>query len=204
MQPMVFPHASLLERCVRPGGTLTGLLLVATPALSVTPFDRSVIYLCAHASGEGAMGLVVNRRLPKPGFEDLLEQLEIPPTPALRRLGLCAGGPLEEARGFVLHSSDWKGEGSMPVTDSATLTASLDVLRDVAEGGGPQYALLAMGHASWEAGQLEEEIFQHDAWMLAPASREIVFGHDHASKWRQALASINIDPIRLTGQAGHA
>lgn len=204
MQPMVFPHVSLLERSARPGGTLTGLLLVATPALNVTQFDRSVIYLCAHAAGEGAMGLVINRRLPRPGFEDLLEQLNISPVPSLHRLGLCAGGPLEEARGFVLHSSDWKGEGSMPVTGETTLTASLDVLREIAEGGGPQDALLAMGYAGWEAGQLEEEIFQHDAWLLAPASREILFGHDYAVKWRQALASINIDPIRLTGRAGHA
>ncbi|MCX2561313.1 YqgE/AlgH family protein [Acetobacter farinalis] len=201
---MVFPHASLLEQSARPGGTLAGLLLVATPALSVTQFDRSVIYLCAHASGEGAMGLVINRRLPRPGFEELLEQLDIEPSPPLRRLGLCAGGPVEEMRGFVLHSSDWKGEGSMQISEAATLTASLDVLNVMAKGGGPQDALLAMGHASWEAGQLEEEIFQHDAWLLAPFSREVVFGHDHTAKWRQALALINIDPIRLTSRPGHA
>ncbi|KXV50890.1 YqgE/AlgH family protein [Acetobacter tropicalis] len=201
---MAFKHISLLQQSIQPGHSLTGLLLVASPALGDTPFARTVIYVCAHAHEGGAMGLVVNRRLPKPGLNDVLEQLEIGPIPPLRRIGVCAGGPVDETRGFVLHSSDWKSEGSLSVTGGVTLTASLDVLKDIAEGSGPEDALLAMGHASWGTGQLEEEIFRHDAWLLAPPSREIVFGQDYGAKWRQALAAIDIDPVRLTGQTGHA
>jgi putative transcriptional regulator len=184
--------------------SLTGSLLVATPALADSPFARSVIFLCAHVPGRGAMGLVVNRRLPQPGLDDVLVRLGIDPVPPRRRIDLCAGGPVEEARGFVLHSSDWTGDSSMAIDDGTTLTASLDVLRDIADGAGPRHALLALGHASWEDDQLEDEIIHHNAWLPAPASDSILFGSDHGAKWRQALAAINIDPMRLSALAGHA
>lgn len=201
---MALKHISLLRQSTQPGQSLTGLLLVASPALADTPFARSVIYLCAHAHDGGAMGFVVNHRLPKAALDEVLDQLEIGQLPPHSRVGICAGGPVEETRGFVLHSADWKTEGSLVVGDDIALSASLDVLKESMAGRGPRDALLAMGHASWGAGQLEEEIFRHDAWLLAPASREIVFGADYAAKWRQALASIDLDPVRLTGQTGHA
>lgn len=184
--------------------SLTGSLLVASPALADTPFARSVIFLCAHVPGQGAMGLIVNRRLPQPGLDDVLGQLGIDPVPPRRRIDLCAGGPVDGGRGFVLHSSDWTGEGSMSIDGETTLTASLDVLRDIADGAGPRRALLALGHASWQDDQLEDEIIHRNAWLPAPASDDILFGSDHRTKWRQALAAINIDPIRLSALAGHA
>ena len=183
---------------------LVGQVLVASPALAQTPFAGTVIYLCAHTVEGGAMGLVVNRRLPKPGFDEVLEQLEITPIPPLRRIGVSAGGPLDVTRGFVLHSSEWQSEGGLAITPDITLSASPSVLQKLAEGAGPQDAILAMGHASWRAGQLEEEILQQDAWLVAPALRDIVFGQEFSGKWRQALAAINLDPVQLTGQTGHA
>lgn len=111
---------------------------------------------------------------------------------------------MDNGRGFVLHTSDWSGDGSLPVDRTTTLTASLDVLRDIADGNGPAHALLAMGHASWEAGQLEEEMLHHDAWIAAPATEKIVFGADHNAKWRQALASVHIDPAWYSSATGHA
>ncbi|GCE83408.1 YqgE/AlgH family protein [Komagataeibacter diospyri] len=187
-----------------PGCSLTGHLLVATPALTDPAFARSVVYLCAHTPEDGAMGLVVNRRLSQPVLDDVLEQLGIAPVPPRRRINLCAGGPMDNGRGFVLHTSDWSGDGSLPVDRTTTLTASLDVLRDIADGNGPAHALLAMGHASWEAGQLEEEMLHHDAWIAAPATENIVFGADHNAKWRQALASVRIDPAWYSATPGHA
>ena len=182
---------------------LTGRLLIAMPALVASPFAQSVIFLCAHSAEDGAMGLVVNRRLGQPGFDELLEQLGVAPVPPRRRIMLCAGGPVENSRGFVLHSADWTGDGSLEVDGSVVLTASLDVLKVIAGGAGPRHALLALGHATWAPGQLEQEI-QQNAWLAAPSSDSIVFGSDHDSKWRRALGSLNIDPIRLSSVVGHA
>lgn len=184
--------------------SLAGMLLVATPVLEGTSFARTVIYMCAHTADGGAMGVVVNRRLLRPDLEELLEQLQIKPFPPIRRVDLFSGGPVSEEHGFVLHSSDWKGEESMCVTDNMTLTASKDVLKEIAEGKGPQDALLVMGHSGWDVGQLEEEILRYDAWFIAPATRDLVFGTDQTTKWRKALALIGVDPARLVGQSGYA
>lgn len=181
---------------------LTGQLLIAMPAMEDPRFAQSVIYLCAHTP-EGAMGLVLNRPLQRPKFDDLLRQLEVAPVPPARRIGLCAGGPMDNARGFVLHTTDWTGEGSLRVDDAVALTASLDVLKAIAEGHGPREGLLALGYASWGPGQLDAEI-QRNAWLSVQADETIVFDADHDTKWRRALAKLHIDPLLLSGAAGHA
>jgi len=181
---------------------LTGQLLIAMPAMGDERFAQSVIYLCAHTS-DGAMGIVVNRPLQKPSFADLLRQLEVAPTPPAREIQLCQGGPVDNARGFVLHTSDWTGEGSLKVTDSTALTASLDVLKAIAEGGGPREGLLALGYAGWGPGQLDNEI-QQNAWLSVPADDTLMFGSGHDTKWRRAFAKLKVDPLQLSGVAGHA
>jgi putative transcriptional regulator len=181
---------------------LTGQLLIAMPVMADPRFAQSVIYVCAHTP-DGAMGLVVNRPLAKPSFDDLLRQLEIEPLPPARRIRLCVGGPVDNARGFVLHTTDWTGEGSLKVNDALALTASLDVLKALAEGGGPREGILALGYAGWGPGQLEAEIHQN-AWLSLPAQEHLVFGAEHETKWRRALATMKIDPLLLSGSAGHA
>ena len=183
-------------------GFLTGQLLVAMPAMADPRFAQSVIYVCAHTA-DGAMGLVVNRPIVKPSFDELLRQLEVAPVPPVRRIRLCAGGPVENGRGFVLHTVDWTGEGSLRVNDSLALTASLDVLKAIAGGGGPREGLLALGYAGWAPGQLDSEI-QQNAWLSVPASETIVFDAGHDTKWHRALASLHIDPLLLSSAAGHA
>jgi putative transcriptional regulator len=183
-------------------GYLTGQLLIAMPSMSDPRFSQSVIYLCAH-SAEGAMGLVLNRPIAKPSFDELLEQLRVAPVPAVRQIALCAGGPVENARGFVLHTADWSGEGSLQVDDATALTASLDVLKAIAEGGGPRQCVLALGYAGWGPGQLDEE-FQQNAWLSVPADETILFDPEHDTKWRRALAKLQIDPLLLSDVAGHA
>ena len=182
---------------------LAGSLLIATTALTSQPFAQSVILICAHSAEDGAMGIVVNRRLAEPAIDDLLAQLGIEPPRPHRHIELCMGGPCDTSRGFVLHSSDWQGEGSLVIDESLSLTASLDVLRALAEGNGPRQALLALGHAMWEPGQLEREM-EENAWITAPATRAIVFDRDHETKWRRALGTLRIEPILLSGVAGHA
>ena len=185
-----------------PGAFLTGQLLIAMPAMADPRFAQSVIYLCAHTP-EGAMGLVLNRPLKRPSFEDLLRQLDVEPLPPARRIRLCAGGPVDNARGFVLHTSDWTGEGSLRVDDGLALTASLDVLKAIAEGGGPREGILALGYAGWGPGQLDAEM-QQNAWLSVSADETIVFDGDHDTKWRRAFAKLKIDPLLLSGAAGHA
>lgn len=181
---------------------LAGQVLIAMPAMADPRFAQSVIYMCAH-NAEGAMGLVVNRTLDTPRFADLLGQLKVAPVPPLRAIRLCSGGPVESARGFVLHSTDWTGEGSLKVDDDFALTASLDVLAAIAGGAGPAQAVLALGYAGWGAGQLDGEI-QANAWLTAPADAAVVFDDDDATKWRRALAKLRVDPLLLSAAAGRA
>jgi putative transcriptional regulator len=181
---------------------LTGQLLIAMPAMADPRFAQSVIYLCAHTA-EGAMGLVLNRPLQRPSFDDLLRQLEVAPVPPARRIRLCQGGPMDNARGFVLHTADWTGEGSLRVHKDMALTASLDVLKAIAEGGGPRECILALGYAGWGPGQLDAEI-QQNAWLSVPADETILFDGDDDTKWRRAFGKLNIDPLLLSDAAGHA
>jgi putative transcriptional regulator len=184
------------------GAFLTGQLLIAMPAMADPRFAQSVIYLCAHTP-EGAMGIVLNRPLKRPSFEDLLRQLDVAPLPPARRIRLCAGGPVDNARGFVLHTTDWTGDGSLRVDDGLALTASLDVLKAIAEGGGPREGILALGYAGWGPGQLDAEI-QQNSWLSVSADETIVFDADHDTKWRRAFAKLKIDPLLLSDAAGHA
>ena len=168
------------------------------PAMGDPRFAQSVIYLCAHTS-DGAMGIVVNRPLQKPSFGDLLRQLEVAPMPPAREIQLCQGGPVDNARGFVLHTTDWTGEGSLKVTESTALTASLDVLKAIAEGGGPREGLLALGYAGWGPGQLDNEI-QQNAWLSVPADDTLVFDSEHDTKWRRALGQAEDRPAATVGR----
>ena len=182
--------------------SLTGQVLIAMPAMADPRFAQSVIYLCAHTN-DGAMGITLNRPLERPSFDDLLRQLEVAPLPPARRIRLCSGGPVDNARGFVLHTADWTGEGSLLVSEELALTASLDVLKVIAGGGGPREGLLALGYAGWGPGQLESEI-QQNAWLSIPADEALLFDVEHDTKWRRAFATMKIDPLLLSGAAGHA
>jgi putative transcriptional regulator len=181
---------------------LTGQILVAMPTLQDPRFTQTVIFICAHTE-EGAMGVVLNRPLRRVKFGDLLGQLGIEPNPPQREMRLGTGGPVDDNRGFVLHSADWAGEGSLRVSEQYTLTANQEVLQVVAAGGGPARGLLVLGYAGWDAGQLDEEIRQN-AWLSVPADEAIVYDEDYTTKWARALAKLKIDPGMLSGTAGRA
>lgn len=182
--------------------TLSGQVLIAMPTMTDPRFEQTVVLICAHTA-EGAMGLVINRPLEQPSFDELLDQLKVQPIPPARSILLCAGGPVENSRGFVLHTSDWTSESSLPIEGGLALTASLDILTAIAAGGGPQQSLLALGYAGWGAGQLDNEL-QQNAWLTAPADAGVLFDADHATKWRRAMAALRVDPGLLSGAAGHA
>jgi putative transcriptional regulator len=187
----------------RDASFLDGQLLVAMPGMGDLRFERSVIFLCAH-SAEGAMGLIVNKPAPELSFADLLAQLKIPTTIDLEGVRVHFGGPVEHGRGCVLPPTDYAvAESSLLVSPHFSMTATVDILQDMARGNGPHQALLALGYAGWGPGQLEAEI-QANGWLTAPADPGTVFAARDADKWGAALRSISIDPRLLSAEGGRA
>jgi putative transcriptional regulator len=191
-------------------GYLDGQLLIAMPVMDDERFARSVIYLCAH-SPEGAMGIIVNRPAGSIDFPQLLVQLDIIDKSEQIKLPgnaegmkVMKGGPVDTGRGFVLHSSDFFIQNAtLPIDDGICLTATLDILKAIAAGTGPQHAILALGYAGWAPGQLENEI-QHNGWLHCAADPDLVFGRNVEGKYQRALDKIGIDIAMLSNEAGHA
>jgi putative transcriptional regulator len=188
---------------------LDGQLLVAMPIMTDRRFARSVIYMCAH-SAEGAMGLIINQRASHISFSELMKQLSIMPDSAddveieLEDMDVHVGGPVETGRGFVLHSADYHAaDSTLPIDEGVSLTATIDILKAIAGGKGPDRAILALGYAGWRAGQLESEIAAN-GWLHCPADADLLFDRDLDQKYERALSKIGIDPSHLVSQAGHA
>jgi len=182
---------------------LDGKLLIAMPGMGDPRFDRAVVFICAH-SPEGAMGLMINKPAKKLKFDDLMTQLGIDwdgelPSPAVHH-----GGPVEHGRGFVLHSRDYDSEGSsMKIGDDFGMTATLDILTDIALGKGPKRALLALGYTGWAPGQLEAEL-QANGWLITDVDKELVFAAKDGDKWLLAIEQLGIDPRMLSAEGGRA
>jgi putative transcriptional regulator len=182
---------------------LTGKLLVAMPGMADSRFDHSVILVCVH-SDQGAMGLVLNKPSSDVRMSDVLDQLDIDPTAQARALTVHFGGPVETGRGFVLHSLDYTSSlHTLNVEGGFGMTATLDILEELAKGGGPHQALMMLGYAGWGPGQLENEI-AHNGWLTIDASPQLVFEEPSLTKWQAALLSIGVDPLGLSSHAGHA
>jgi putative transcriptional regulator len=185
------------------GHDLTGQMLIAMPGMADPRFDHSVVLLCAH-SGEGAMGLIVNKRVPTISLDDLLEQLEIERGMGSLGVGVHFGGPVESGRGFVLHSTDYPGaQGTMSINARFGMTATKDILADIARGQGPATALTALGYAGWGPGQLENEL-KENAWLTVEGDAAIVFDIDDGAKWARALRKLGIEPSMLSSGGGRA
>ncbi|MCH8197730.1 MAG: YqgE/AlgH family protein [Proteobacteria bacterium] len=183
-------------------GYLTGQLLIAMPQMNDPRFERTVIYICAHTA-DGAMGLVVNREIEALTFPDLLNQLSIDAEVVDDKIQVLFGGPVETGRGFVLHSSDYVQNTTMLVDKRVGLTATMEVLKDIASGNGPKLNILALGYAGWGPGQLDAEIHAN-GWLSVPADDGLLFDQDLDNKWERALAKIGVDFSMLSGEAGHA
>lgn len=182
---------------------LTGKLLVAMPGMGDPRFESSVVFLCAY-SDEGAMGLIVNKTVPDIVLDDVLDQLEIGRGAGSAGIHVHFGGPVEGGRGFVLHSSDYAGrETTMQIDETFGMTATKDILVEIAGGTGPREALTALGYAGWGPGQLESEL-QQNAWLTVDADTAIVFDTANAEKWSKALKKLGIDPLMLSAEGGRA
>lgn len=187
---------------IQESANLTHHLLLAMPGVVSGSLADSVIYVCEH-NDQGALGLVINRATDL-SLVDMLGRLNLPVAQAsgLQHEVVMFGGPVQTDRGFVLHDAKKPYSSSLAV-GALTLTTSRDVLEDIAQGQGPEHALVALGYAGWDAGQLEQEMLQN-AWLNVQATDEILFDAPFEQRYEMALAVLGINPMMLTGDAGHA
>jgi putative transcriptional regulator len=184
--------------------SLTGQLLVAMPQMCDPFFARSVVYLCAHSKETGAMGLVVNKTIDSLTIGELYAQLKIEPViHSNRPQPVHFGGPVAPGRSFVLHSADYREEGTQSVGGEFAITASLDILHATGKGEGPRQWLMALGCAGWAPGQLGAEIHAN-GWLLVAADTCLVFDAEDESKWQRALAKLGVSPEMLSAESGRA
>lgn len=182
---------------------LTGKLLIAMPGMGDPRFERSVVFLCAH-NPDGAMGLIVNNAAGDIRFADLLEQLSISVSPGVTLPEIQLGGPVEHGRGFVLHSAEYGASATTLQVDQVFgMTATLDVLEDIANGEGPNEYLLALGYSGWGPGQLEDELRQ-SAWLVGDTTPDLIFKVPAKRRWEAALRLNGIDVSVLSANGGTA
>jgi putative transcriptional regulator len=185
--------------------SLMGKLLLAMPGMGDPRFYKAVIFMCAHDEN-GAMGLVINHTLPDMQFKTLLDQLNIvSDINVVNKLSssVMAGGPVEGARGFLLHSHDYRQKDTVSVGDRYSITGTVEALKAVATGKGPENMLFILGYAGWGAGQLEQEI-QDNAWLVSDPDPDLIFNASPEDKWQRAVKKLGFDPSMLSSQSGHA
>ena len=180
---------------------LTGKCLISSPYID-DDFSGSVIYICSH-SHDGAMGFIVNKRIKEFSFKDLAIELPFGFGDSPVSINLYQGGPMERAKGFVLHSHEYHLADSLNTGGGITVSSSLEVLQDIISGHGPKQKIIALGYAGWAPNQLEKEII-NNRWLITNATPELVLGSDDANKFSQALSSLGIDFNNLDPKFGHS
>ncbi len=179
----------------------TGQLLLAMPGIGDHRFERAVIAICSH-NEEGAFGIDIGHPAISITLRDLLGQFDIDTTD-LPNVPVFAGGPVEPQRGFVLHSVDWAGQGTVNVAGKWGLSSSIDILRVIGRPEGPRRWLVALGYAGWGAGQLDGELLRH-GWHIADGSNDLLFETTPDARWEGSFRNSGIDPRLLASESGHA
>jgi putative transcriptional regulator len=181
---------------------LINQFLIAMPAMDDPNFSQTVTLVCEH-SERGALGIVINRTLPMT-LGEVFDQLELDGSRLrLSDQPVLRGGPVQTERGFVLHSPAGRYESSLPFSERMHLTTSRDVLDALAAGEGPDNAVIALGYAGWDAGQLEAEMARN-AWLTVDADERVVFDTPVEQRWSAAARLLGIDLRTLSSDAGHA
>jgi putative transcriptional regulator len=205
----------LEDHCTMPGSgspaaTLVGRFLVAAPSMPDKNFQKSVVFICKHDE-DGALGIIVNNKVEDLPLGQVYKQLGIEVSPAAVERAVLFGGPVDTQRGLVLHSADYKREETLLIEGGMALTASLEILKDMAGGSGPKQAWLALGHSNWAPGQLDFEM-QDNAWLVVDGDPALVFDADFDAKWQRALDRLGskggpggrFDPASFSHQSGRA
>ena len=180
----------------------TGQLLLALPGIGDPRFEHSVIAMISH-DADGAMGIGIADPIDGMTVGAVLDQLDIAHEDDPLDTPVFLGGPVEQTRGFVLHSTDWGGEGAVQVADRWMLSSSHDILRAIGDWRGPSRWLVALGYAGWSGGQLEGEMVRH-GWHVTPGSDRLLFETPPGERWQAAFAEAGIDARLLTTEGGEA
>ena len=185
---------------------LTGKILLATPSMGDPRFSRAVIFICSHDQ-KGAMGLVVNHTLPGLSFQQLVGQLKIQSDITVDlhkpRFRVMSGGPVESGRGFMLHTPDFQRHETVLLKSGFGVTGTVEALKDVLRGEGPQDMLFVLGYAGWTAGQLDAEL-QQNSWLVSDPDPSIIFHSIPEEKWTMAIERLGINPGMLSSVSGTA
>jgi putative transcriptional regulator len=193
-----------------PAATLVGRFLVAAPSMPDERFQKSVVFVCKH-DDDGALGIIVNNKVEDLSLGQVYKQLGIEVPKPINLRPVLFGGPVETSRGLVLHSADYQVKETLLIEGGMALTASLEILKDMAGGGGPKEAWLALGHSGWAPGQLDREM-QDNAWLVVDGDAALVFDIDFDAKWQRALDRLGakgalggkFDLASFSHQAGRA
>lgn len=183
--------------------SLKGKLLVAMPNMGDPRFHKTVIFICSHDEN-GAMGIVTNQVFPNMLLGELFEQIECNVlAPEKRELPVLSGGPVETSRGFLLHTTDYDSPETITVNEKFGVSGTIEALKSYGEGHGPRDMIFALGYAGWGKEQLDQEILDN-SWLVVDADYELIFNTGIFDRWDRALSRHGIDPVRLSGSAGHA
>jgi putative transcriptional regulator len=182
--------------------TLEGHFLIAMPGMGDPNFSETVAFLCKH-SDEGALGIIVNRESDMKLSEVFGQMgLEVGQSDVASQ-HVMQGGPVQQDRGFVVHLSIDEFESTVDPAAKIKVTVSQDIMKNLALGTGPSPALVALGYAGWDPGQLESEL-AGNAWLSAPADPDVIFSTPVADRWRAAAALLGIDIRNVASYSGHA
>jgi putative transcriptional regulator len=182
--------------------SLKNHFLVAMPGLNDDNFSGAVVYICEH-NIDGAMGLIINQQLDIPA-KAVFDRLELKYNQPEGDELIFDGGPIQQDRGFILHTtSDQQWESTLHIGGDISLSTSKDILGDIALGTGPKDALITLGYSSWGGGQLEEEL-KENSWLVIPADSAILFNTDCAHRAQAAALSIGLNLDILALESGHA
>jgi putative transcriptional regulator len=187
------------------GLNLANHFLIAMPSIQDPIFGGTVVYICEH-NEKGVLGVVINKPTDMT-MEVLFDRVDLKLAPGLRssvvEQPIMFGGPVQDDRGFVLHSPGGRFSSSLTVTDDVAFTTSIDVLEAVASGAGPSRMLVSIGYAGWSPGQIEEEI-SRNGWLTVGADAKVLFDLPIEERYTAAIKLLGIDPLMLATEAGHA
>lgn len=181
--------------------SLVNHFLIAMPGLDDPNFSQSITYICEHTH-QGAMGLVINQPMDMK-MAEVLEQMGIDDAADIGDTEVLYGGPVQPGRGFVLHSGEKTWPSGLHISGDIYLTASRDIIEDIANDQGPEQRLFLLGYAGWDAGQLEQELADN-AWLTIPADANVLFTKEAHQRWQAAADSAGIDLNLIAATAGHA
>ena len=184
---------------------LANHFLIAMPAMQDPVFGGTVVYVCEH-NENGVLGVVINKPTDMT-MQVLFERIDLEPeaslSPTIVDEPIMFGGPVQDDRGFVLHTPGARYSSSLTVTEEVAFTTSIDVLEAVARGDGPERMLVSIGYSGWSPGQLEEEI-SRNGWLTVGADARILFDLPVEERYFAAMKLLGFDPLMLASEAGHA